>query len=79
MHEAFDLNIRPLVAVLKAFNEPGRSLQFVTEGSAGANGMAPITWLDPLRAECFVAPWGWPCHQGNTGRLVWWDSARRLT
>jgi hypothetical protein len=37
MHEAFDLNIRLLVAVLKAFNEPGRSLQFVIEGSAGAN------------------------------------------
>jgi hypothetical protein len=46
MHETFDLNIRPLVAVLKAFNEPGRSLQFVTEGSAGANATAPTTWLD---------------------------------
>ena len=56
MHEAFDLNIRPLVAVLKAFNERGRSLQFVTEGSAGANATALTTWLDQLRAVMAVSP-----------------------
>jgi hypothetical protein len=77
MQEAFDLNIRPLVAVAKAFNEPGRSLQFVFEGSAGANAIVLTAWLDQLCAECYVAPWG-PCHQGNTSRPVWWDSARRL-
>jgi hypothetical protein len=56
MHEAFDLNIRPLVAVIKAFNEPGRSLQFVIKGSAGANATVLAAWLDQLRAECYVAP-----------------------
>jgi hypothetical protein len=57
MHEAFDLNIRPLVAVIQVFNEPGRSLQFVIEGSAGANATVLAAWIDQLCAECYVAPW----------------------
>jgi hypothetical protein len=38
-------------------NEPGRSLQFVIEGSAGANATVLAARLDQLRAESYVAPW----------------------
>lgn len=37
-------------------NEPGRSLQFVIEGSADANAAVLAMWLNQLRAECYIAP-----------------------
>lgn len=36
-------------------NEPGQSLQFVIEGYAGADAAALATWLNRLRAECYIA------------------------
>lgn len=37
-------------------NQPGQSLQFVIEGSAEANATLLATWLNRLRAECYIAP-----------------------
>jgi hypothetical protein len=39
-------------------NEPGQSLQFVIEGSVDANAAVLAAWLNQLRAECYIAPWG---------------------
>lgn len=51
-------------------NEIGQSLQFVIEGSAGANATVLATWLNQLRAECYVAPWNGQVTNGTTGRSV---------
>ena len=60
-------------------NEPGQSLQFVIEGSAGANATVLAMWLNRLRAECYFAPWSGQVTNGTTGRSVRKDSVRRLT
>jgi hypothetical protein len=65
MDKTFDLNIRPLVAVIKAFE--------------GLPSSADVLEARPTARGVLRRAMGWPCHQGNTGRLVWWDFARRLT
>lgn len=37
-------------------NEPGQSLQFVIEGDADSDAATLATWLNRLRAECYIAP-----------------------
>src|SRR5690349_3780824 len=60
-------------------NEPGQSLQFVIERSAGAKAAVLATWLNRLRAECYVAPLEWPGHKWNNRPIGLGYSARRLT
>jgi hypothetical protein len=60
-------------------NEPGQSLQFVIEGSANANATVLATWLNRLRAECYLASGSGRVTHRTTSRSVRSGSARRLT